>query len=192
MSDAGDPNIAPYPGRYEVARGKGIPPNEDPVPLDVTGTYDLQQQINEIGRLVATSPVPDGGLSWDHESRVVVVRLVGAVNGTSADVERLKYAVLEAADGFVVKFVSVRYSRAELEALADRLFSTMDRWGPSREGIGGGWDCLKNRVVIVIRRDTDETAQAWIDAIEALHDPRILYETYIPVPRNRRPPRRRH
>ncbi|TCC40245.1 hypothetical protein [Kribbella speibonae] len=159
---------------------------EDPVPLDVTGTYDLQQQIDEIGRIVAASPVPDGGLSWDHESRVVVVRLVGAVNGASADVERLKYAVLAAADGFVVKFVSVRYSRAELQALADRLFSTMDRWGPSREGIGGGWDCDTNRVVIVIRRDSDETAQAWINAIEALHDPRIRFETYIPIPGARR------
>jgi hypothetical protein len=191
MSNTGDPNIAPYPGRYEVARAKGIPPNEDPVPLDVTGTYDLQQQIYEIERIVATSPVPDGGLSWDHESRIVVVRLVGALNGTSADVERLKYAVLEAADGFVVKFVSVRYSRAELEALADHLFSTRDRWGPSHEGISGSWDCLTNRVVILIHGDTDETAQAWIDAIEAIHDPRILYET-IPIPRNRRPRRRRH
>ena len=66
MSNTGDPNFAPYPGRYEVARRKGIPPNEDPVPLDVTGTDDLQQQIHEIGRIVATSPVPDGGVSWDH------------------------------------------------------------------------------------------------------------------------------
>ncbi|TCC16139.1 hypothetical protein [Kribbella speibonae] len=157
-----------------------------PDPRDVTGTYDLQQQVDEIGRIVAASPVPDGGLSWDHESRVVVVRLVGAVNGTSADVERLKHTVLAAADGFVVNFVSVRYSRAELQALADRLFSTMDRWGPSREGIGGGWDCDTNRVVIVIRRDSDETAQAWINAIEALHDPRIRFETYIPIPGARR------
>jgi hypothetical protein len=167
------------------------PPNEDPVPLDVTGTYDLQQQIDEIGRIVATSPVPDGGLSWDHESRVVVVRLVGAVDGTSADVEQLKYAVLAAADGFLVKFVSVRYSRAELEELADHLFSTMRQWGPSDEGIGGGWDCFQNRVAIQIRRDTDEIARAWINAIESLHDPRISYETYTPIPRNRGPRRRR-
>lgn len=32
-ADSGDdPNIAPYPGRYEIARIKGIAPNEDPVP----------------------------------------------------------------------------------------------------------------------------------------------------------------
>lgn len=176
-----DPNLAPYPGRYDVARIKGTVPNEAPVPLDVTGTWDLQVQIDAIGKLLSRGPVPDGGLSWDADTRVVVVRLVGAVDGTSPEVERLKASVLALAKGFTVKFESVKYSRAELEQLAARLFGTMDQWGPSARGIGGGWDCYANRVLIQIALGTPDT-QAWIEAIRALHDDRILTQTFTPIP----------
>jgi hypothetical protein len=176
-----DPNIAPYPGRYDVARMKGSPPNEEPVPLDVTGTWDQQVQIDAIGEVLARGPVPDGGLSWDADTRMVVVRLVGPVDGSSPEVERLKASVLALAEGFTVRFESVKYSRAELEQLASRLFGTMSKWGPSDHGIGGGWDCYANRVLVQIVLGTPET-RAWIDAVRALEDDRILVQTFTPVP----------
>lgn len=176
-----DPNIAPYPGRYDVARMKGSVANETPVPLDVTGTWDLQVQIDAIGKLLERGPVPDGGLSWDADTRVVVVRLVGPVDGSAPAVERLKTSVLALANGFTVKFESVKYSRAELEQLATRLFSTMGKWGPSNRGIGGGWDCYANRVLVQIALGTKDT-RAWIDAVRALEDDRIIVQTFVPIP----------
>ena len=180
--------MAPYPGRYEAARTKGVAPNEEIVPLDVTGTWDLQVEIDEIARIIERSPVPDGGLSCDMDSRTAVVRLVAPVDGTSADVERLKWSILEAAESFVVKFVSVNYSRAELEELSDQLFFTLDEWRPSEDGLaGGGWDCYLNRVVVLIADGTEGT-QGWIDALSRRQDNRIAIRLFTPI---RRDPRRR-
>jgi hypothetical protein len=170
-----DPELAPYPGRYEVARTKGSVPNEEPVRMDVTGTYDLQMQIDSIAALLQRGPVPDGGLSWDADSRTVVIRLVGPVDGTSPEVEKLKAAVLAKAEGFTVEFRSVKYSRAELERLARRFFSTMHQWAPGLTGAGGGWDCYLNRVVVQV---PDNTAEAWRHRIQELNDPRIVMQTY--------------
>src|SRR5215468_8853735 len=135
-----DPNFAPYPGRYVVARSKGIPPNEDPVPLDITGEADAQERIDAISRIVMHGPVPDGGLSWNHQSRVLTIRLVGAVDGTSPQVERLKQEVLAEADVFAVEFQSVRYARQELLDLAEHVFFST---AAGRE-IAGGWDTGEN------------------------------------------------
>jgi hypothetical protein len=171
-----DPNIAPYPGRYEVARTKGVAPNEDPVPLDITGTWDLQQQVDKIADLVKREPALDGGLSMDADARAVVVRLVRPVDGTSPEVERLKSSVMDAAEGLTVEFRSVQYSRAELEQLADSLFRS-----PDLTGIGGGWDCSANRVVVLIELGTDDT-QTLLDRIRALDDDRIMLHTFTPIP----------
>jgi hypothetical protein len=171
-----DPIIAPYPERYEVASTKGIAPNEDPVPLDVTGTWDLQQQVDKIAELVKREPALDGGLSMDADARAVVVRVVGPVDGTSPEVERLKSVVMAAAEGLTVEFRSVRYSRAELERLADELFRN-----PHLTGIGGGWDCSVNQVVVSIALGTDDT-QTLVDRVRALDDDRILLHTSTPIP----------
>lgn len=102
-SSGEDPNIAPYPGRYEAARTKGVAPNEDPVPLDITGMWDFQQQVGRIAELV------------------------------------------------------------------------------ERTGIGGGWDCLANRVVVLIELGTDNT-QTLLDRIRALDDDRIVLHTFTLPP----------
>jgi hypothetical protein len=170
-----DPELAPYPGRYAIAREKGSAPNEEPVKADVTGTYDLQVQIDSVAALLQRGPVRDGGLSWDADSRAVVIRLVGPVDGTSPEVEQLKAAVLANAEDFTLEFRSVKYSRAELERLARRLFSTRHQWAPGLTGAGGGWDCYLNRVVVQV---PDNTAEAWGDRIQELNDPRIVMQTY--------------
>jgi len=159
--------------------------NEGPVPLDVTGTADLQEQIDSIGLLVERGPVPDGGLSWDADTRTVVVRLVGPVDGTSPDVERLKTAVLAKAEGFTVEFRSVTYSRTELERLASHLFATMHRWAPGLTHAGGGWFCDLNRVLVQYPSNTGQ-AEAWAAAIQALDDERIAMEPFVYIPRGRR------
>jgi hypothetical protein len=180
-----DPNLAPYPRRYDVARLKGCTPNEEPVPLDITGTADLQEQIDSIGELLDQGPVPDGGLSWDADTRTVVVRLVGPVDGTSPAVEQLKTAVLTKADGFTVEFRSVTYSRAELERLASHLFSSMHVWAPGLSHAGGGWLCDENRVLVQIPSNTGQL-EAWTQAIQALNDDRIVMEPFVYTPRPRR------
>lgn len=172
-----DPNIAPYPGRYEIARIKGIAPKEDPVPLDITGTADLDQQVKRIDALVKREPALDGGLSMDADARAVVVRFVGPVDGTSPEVERVKSSVMALAEGLTVEFKSVRYSRAELEQLADDLFLR----SPDLTGISGGWNCSANQVVVLIELGTDDT-QTLIDRLRALDDDRILLQTFTPPP----------
>jgi hypothetical protein len=171
-----DPNFAPYPGRYEAARTKGIAPNEELVLLDVTGTWDLQQQIGEIGALVEHEPGLDGGISWDADTRVVVVRFVGPVDEALDEVERLKASVLAAAKDLTVEFRSVRYSRAELEQLADKLFHDFDV-----RGIGGGWNVDANQVEVLVRLDLDNS-QHMLDRLRGLEDDRILIVPFTPTP----------
>jgi hypothetical protein len=171
-----DPNFAPYPGRYIVARAKGIPPNEEPVLLDITGEADVLTQTDVIHDIVEASPVHNGGFSWDSRERVLTIRLVGAVDGSSPEVEQLKQAVLAAPADFDVQFKSVQYSRQELLDLADRIFATAHEWGPPDGGPSGGWMTDRNRVLILLNEE--EQPEAWIAAIEALADDRIIYETY--------------
>ncbi|MET9314037.1 hypothetical protein ABZX12_19660 [Kribbella sp. NPDC003505] len=163
-------------------------------PLDITGSADLQTEIDAVAGLLSKGPVADGGLAWDVDGKKVIVRLVGRVDGTSAIVEGVKASVLTAADGlmakgFSVEFRSVRYSRSELEELAARLFSTVEEWAPglttysrrtgTRTGLGGGWDPEKNRVVLVVPQ---EKSAAWSERVGALNDDRITLETYLPTP----------
>jgi hypothetical protein len=176
MADSGeDPNIAPYPRRYEVARHKGIAPNEDPVPLDITGTAELQEQVDRIAAVLKREPALDGGLSWEADARSVVVRLVGPVDGTSAEVERVKAAVLALAEGFTVEFKSVRYSRVELEQLAGDLLQN-----PDLTGIGGGWDCYANQVLVMVPLWSPDT-QTLLERIQELRDDRILIYPFTPT-----------
>jgi hypothetical protein len=79
----------------------------------------------------------------------------------------------------------VTYSRAELEQLASRLFSSMHRWAPGLSHAGGGWDCDLNRVFVQIPSNTGQL-EAWTQAIQALDDDRIVTQPYIHTPRSRR------
>lgn len=76
-----------------------------------------------------------------------------------------------------MEFRSVRYSRAELEQLADDLFLK----SPDLKGIGGGWNCWANRVVVLIELGTDDT-QTLLHRVRALDDDRILLKTFPRTP----------
>jgi hypothetical protein len=153
-----------------------IAPNEDPVPIDVTGTADLQQQVDEIAALIGRRPALDGGLSWNADTRVVVVRLVASVAEALGDLDRLKASIRAAAVDLTVDFKTVRYSRAELRQLADRLFHT-----PDLRGISGGWNTTANQLEVMVRLDTDKS-QYLLDRLRALKDDRILIVPFTPTP----------
>jgi hypothetical protein len=173
-----DPGLRAYPGRDQVLRLKGDV-TDQPVLIDVTGEAKLQSQIDSVARALSRGPVPDGGLKWDPDRRVLVVALAGNVNGTSSDVERAKSSVLAVSKGLNVEFRSVRYSRTELEQLASWLFSTMDEWAPGLTGAGGGFDQDANRVVVSVRLDTGH-ASAWAERVRALNDDRITVKYFMP------------
>jgi hypothetical protein len=137
----------------------------------------MEEQVRGIAGVLKRVAALDGGLSWDGDTRSVVVRLVGAVDGASVEVERVKSAVLAVAEGVTVEFESVRYSRVELEQLVDELFQN-----PDLAGIGGGWDCSANRVLVVVPLGTDD-AETLLERVRALDDERILLRTFTPNPR---------
>lgn len=137
----------------------------------------MQEQVQSIAAVLKREPALDGGLSWDDDARSVVVRLVGPVDGTSSEVERLKSAVMAVAEGVTVEFESVRYPRVELEQLVDELFQN-----PDLDGIGGGWDCTANRVLVLVPLGTDDT-QTLLARVQALDDDRILLQAFTPVHR---------
>jgi hypothetical protein len=125
----------------------------------------------------------DGGLEWVQARKVLLVRLVGPIDGSSRAVEHAKAAVLAAGKGYTIEFEAVRYSRAELEAPADRLLPTQKEWAP--RGISrasGGWDPHRNRVVLLVPDNTGDT-EAWTERVNALQDDRVVLEFYPPDPR---------
>lgn len=168
-----DSGLARYPGRDVVLRMTGGEVTDQPVKIDVTGGAEMQQRVDSIRQLLAADPERDGGLSWDQATRTVVVRLVEPAADRLAQV---KSSIAAAADGLTVRYESVKYSRTELERLAHRLFST-----PGVHGAGGGWDPATNRVQVLVRNDTGQSA-AWARRIAALNDDRIVMRTFTPAP----------
>jgi len=88
---------------------------------------------------------------------------------------------LAAGNGLTVEFRSVKYSRAELEQVCDRLFPTQKQWAAGLTEAAGLWDPEKNRVVFLVRNDRGDTA-AWADRIKALNDGRVVFQPYTPAP----------
>ncbi|MET9272954.1 hypothetical protein [Kribbella sp. NPDC003557] len=176
-----DPNLAPYPGCAELLRIKpGSCDPDQPVKLDVTGADDVNAQIDRVQAALDKVPLLDGGLLWEAARKVIVVQLVGPVDGSSAAVEQAKALARAAANGLTLEFRSVKYSRAELEQLSDRLFPTQKQWAAGLTEADGLWDPEMNRVVFLVRNDSGDT-QAWADRIKALNDDRVVFEPYTPA-----------
>ena len=125
----------------------------------------------------------DGGLQWKHDRKVLLVRVVGPIDGSSPAVEHAKATALTVGKELTIEFQSVKYSRAELEALDNQLLPTQEQWAP--RGIpraSGGWDIEKNRVVLLVPNNIGDT-EAWTESVKALQDDRVLLEFYTPDPR---------
>ncbi|MEJ1110884.1 MULTISPECIES: hypothetical protein [unclassified Kribbella] len=177
-----DPNIAPYPGCAELLRTKpgGCDPDQ-PVRLDITGEADVPPRVEHVQAALNKVPLLDGGLMWESARKVLVIQLVGPVDGSSPAVEQAKSLARAARDGLTLEFRSVKYSRAELEQLSDRLFPTQKQWAAGLTEADGLYDPEKNRVVFLVRNDRGDT-QAWADRITALNDDRIVFQPYTPAP----------
>lgn len=177
-----DPNLAPYPGCAELLRTKpgGCDPDQ-PVRLDITGDADVRAQMDRVQAALDKVPLLDGGLIRRDASNAFVVQLVGPVDGSSPAVEQAKSLVLAAGKGLALEFRSVKYSRAELEKLSDRLFPTQKQWAAGLTEAAGLWDPDMNRVVFLVRNDKGDTA-AWADRIKALNDDRVVFQPYTPAP----------
>lgn len=177
-----DPNFAPYPGCAELLKLKpGSCDPDQPVKLDVTGADDVNAQIAQVQAALDKVPLLDGGLLWQADRKVMVVQLVGPIDGSSPAVEQAKALARAADNGLTLEFRSVKYSRAELEQLSDRLFPTQKQWAAGLTEADGLWDPDMNRVVFLVRNDRGDT-QAWADRIKALNDDRIVLEPYTPAP----------
>ncbi|MFF0268245.1 hypothetical protein [Kribbella sp. NPDC004536] len=177
-----DPNFAPYPGCAELLRRKpGSCDPDQPVKLDIVGAADINAQIERVQAALDKVPLLDGGLLWEADRKVMVVQLVGPVDGSSPAVEQAKALARAAGDGLTLEFRSVKYSRAELVQLCDRLFPTQKQWAAGLIEADGLWDPDRNRVVFLVRNDRGDT-QAWADRIKALNDDRVVFEPYTPAP----------
>jgi hypothetical protein len=154
---------------------------DQPVRLDVTGEADAQAQVGRVQAALDKVRVLDGGLMWESARKVLVVQLVGPVDGSSPAVEQAKSLARAAGNGLTLEFRSVKYSRAELEQLCDRLFPTQKQWAAGLTEAAGLWDPDMNRVVFLVRNDKGDT-QAWADRIKALNDDRIVFQPYTPAP----------
>lgn len=178
-----DPNMAPYPDCEVLLRIKpGACDPDQPIQLDITGEADITAQVDQVQAALDKEIGLDGGLEWVHDRKVLLVRLVGPIDGSSPAVEHAKAAALAVGKGLTIEFQSVKYSRAELEALDNKLLPTQREWAPG--GVpraSGGWDAGKNRVVLLVPNDTGDTA-AWTDRVKALQDDRVLLEFYTPTP----------
>ncbi|GAA0581658.1 hypothetical protein GCM10009534_14660 [Kribbella sandramycini] len=153
------------------------------IPLDVTGEADIQAQVDQVRAALADEGALDGGVQWAHDRKVLLVRLVGPLDGSSPAVEHAKAIALSVEQGLAVEFQSVRYSRVELEALSERLLPTQAEWAPG--GIpraSGGCDLAQNRVVLLVPNDAGDTA-AWAECVEAMQDDRVLLLFSTPDPR---------
>jgi hypothetical protein len=86
-----DPNLAPNPGCEAILRVKpGACDPDQPVQLDITGDADAQARVDQVQAALDKESGLDGGLKWDHDRRVLVVRLVGPIDGSSPAVEHAK------------------------------------------------------------------------------------------------------
>lgn len=108
------------------------------------------------------------------------VQLVGPDDGSSPAVEQAKSLARAAANGLTLEFRSVKYSRAELEQLSDRIFPTQKQWAAGLTEADSLWDPERNCVVFLVRNDKGDT-QAWADRIKALNDDRVVFEPYTPA-----------
>lgn len=178
-----DPNLAPYPKRDIVLQMKGGASSvtDKPVPLDITGEGDRPERLDKVQAALKATPDLDGGLRWDWRRNVLVVPLVGPLDGSSAAIEKAKDSVAAAAEGLVVEFQSVAYSRGELEELADRIFTRTDQWAPGLTGASGGWDPEANRVLVSVRNDSAQR-EAWADRVKGLNDKRVVFREDPPKP----------
>jgi hypothetical protein len=165
-------NFAPYPGRYEVARAKGIPPNEEPVLLDITGDARYSEERDRIRGLLGPLRAYDGEMLWDFETATLTVQMT-----TEEALQQARLLLLVTSPTWLrVLFVQVQYSAEELDELSSRLLEHQTAW-TGTSGISGCVDYNTNRLQLMVDHNHPEAATL-IQAINNLNDPRITLDVY--------------
>jgi hypothetical protein len=165
-------NFAPYPGRYLMARAKGIPPNEEPVLLDITGEARYSEELERIRGLLWPLRAYDGDMLWDSDTATLTVQMT-----TEDALQQARLLLLVTNPTWLrVLFVQVQYSGEELQELSSRLLEHQTAW-TGTTGISGGVDHYINRLVMLVDRNHPQ-ADTLIQAINNLNDPRITLEVY--------------
>ena len=167
-----NPNFAPYPGRYAVARMKGIPPDEEPVLLDITGDARYSEERDRIRGLLGPLRAYDGGMLWDVETATLTVQMT-----TEDALQQARLLLLVTSPTWLrVMFVQVEYSADELIALASQLLEHQLEW-TGASGLSGCVDYDVNRLVLMLNRNQQD-ADILIQAVNNLHDPRMTLDVY--------------
>ena len=174
---AGSTNVAFAEERTaprSVDDGKETPPDQDPLPADLTGDADQSAERDRLRSLLAPLVEYDGGLLWDGDSGVLTVRMT-----SDAALEQARKIVSASATPLATEFERVEYSQRELDELAARLLEHQKEWAGAT-GIGGGHDPASNRVLLQVDPNFKD-APILIRAIENLDDPRVVLERIEPV-----------
>lgn len=141
----------------------------DDQPLDITGDADSSAERDRLQDYLAELEPFNGGVSWDAGSGVLTVRMV-----SDAALDQARRIIAAAGTDLSVEYVRVAYTANELNALADSLLADQQAWAGAA-GIGGGFDPLRNRVVLHV--DPEYSAsRTLISAIEKLQDARVELE----------------
>lgn len=160
-------NVTPDPKR-ESSRSEGLP-------ADLTGDADESVLRSQISAALGQFDQFNGGSLWDRKSQTMTIQMTSdsALSGSKLIVDRLNPT-------FSVQFVRVEYSSHELQRLADDLLTNQKKWF-GFAGYGGGFDPVKNRVLIEVTNENPDAA-AMAAKVDALRDPRIRLEVVDVVP----------
>ncbi|TDW18418.1 hypothetical protein [Kribbella kalugense] len=172
MSDKDYPKLGAYRELSELERIRRLGPNEEWVPLDVTGEARYSAECDRIRAMLRQLDAYDGGMLWDSETATLTIQM------TSEDALQEARLLLLVTDPtwLRVMFVQVQYPLQELNQLASRLFEHQNEWAGA-SGFSGGVDQRANRLELLLDGEHPD-ADLLIRAVERLADPRIKLEVW--------------
>lgn len=170
------PAYATSPHEDETTTGaeKETPPEQDPLPLDLTGDAAASEERDRLQSLLAPLRPFNAGHLWDGTTGLLTVRMT-----TEEALDQARNIISSSGTKLTTEFALADYSAHELDDLAHRLLTDQLSWAGAT-GIGGGHFPLKNRVVLEVDPDY-EFGPTLIAAIEKLNDPRVELRLFEPV-----------
>lgn len=172
MSGKDDWSSARYRELSELERIRNLGPNQEWVPLDVTGEARYSAESDRIRAMLRHLDAYDGGMLWDSDTATLTIQM------TSEDaLQEARLLLLVTNPTWLrVIFVQVQYPLQELNALASRILEHQQEWAGA-SGLGGGVDQRANRLELVLDGEHQD-ADVLIHAVERLDDPRIKLEVW--------------
>jgi hypothetical protein len=172
MSDKDDWSFTRYRELSELERIRSLGPNQEWVPLDVTGDARYSAEQDRIRAMLRHLDAYDGGMLWDFETATLTIQM------TSEDaLQEARLLLLVTNPTWLrVIFVQVQYPLQELNQLAARLLEHQQEWAGA-SGLGGGVDHRANRLELLLDGEHPD-ADLLIRAVERLEDPRIRLEVW--------------